>query len=1170
MTTSDDAAKRLHPVHVELWCPNGPDLPWHVMELRGEEALARPFEFELALFCEDAGADFEAALGADAELLIERGGLSRICYGVIVEVEVEVSVLGAPEHQGVRVRLRLAPAFRLLEQEVDTRFHAGQTALEILAERLGEGLARYGRRVDFESRIAGSYDRRDYCVQFRESTFDFCSRLMEEEGIAYVFVPDSGGQRELMVLVDNNEAYAAVELLAPEPLTIVSHAPDELDHESLLRLDWRGRRTPNRVLTRGYNYKLPRRVDEGIAEAFEHHNPDVRKFALDGERRQIIDDPVNDPEAQTFDGSGLDQRGRQARVLLQGLVVDGNVGRGHSNATGFAAGGVFELAEPRAPLESELLLIGVVHQAKREDGQPASYTYANRFECVPRATPFRPALRTLKPRVHGVQTGVVVGPGDDEVHTDALGRVRVRFHADRRAGSDEQSSCWIRVAQVWAGPGYGAMVIPRVGMEVVVSFVDGNPDCPLITGCVYNGENAPPRPLPTELSRSTFKSSSTPGGDGFNELMVEDAKGREQIFVHAQRRMDTRVRTAAYETVGANKELHVGPAGDGETDSGDFNSMIRHNLNERVEGSRYELTGEEQHHVRGDVFERLANHKYNAEDAALNMVNLTVGVSGTSGHAANNLVLSGSELLSMQAGERVVIESNNHLDLKVGDSFITISHAGIDIVGPMIRLNSGGESSSALSPGKIGDFDLYTPVYADVADDGRPGGGGGASSGRSAKRSNQPITVNPHEVPPLVPPRKPPPPSPASKPDQPEDERALIGIAWSKPEVWCSVATQLVGGFDRSGADRTERLVLGDGVDGSELNATQSQLGTGLTFSVPVTIQGLLPRSVGDTLESERPIVATLAGHRTPVPVQLKFLTELPAYRYKSGFGRFSVWMENGAGYIGGTIPFVRGWMYYIVDLTDFVDDMRGRIGGKINGHRNWWYAKKRRGEEPLKGAAKAGDLYYWDGNAWLNVPMLWASPIGTRCLGFAVWRENGEVKTQYGKMPWPDPVPTDWPATNVAELPAKLAAWVAAIENAWSEKFKLKRVTCHAETACCSHQLFCRADFEEVLVKERGVIVVAANSARANDSAWRWDMDDDTAAHEFGHHLGNPDEYPGAGTVDPTVNGDGATAGIDHDGLMGGGRTVRSRYFGTVTLAFGLAAREALGVPFMFNFKVQ
>jgi hypothetical protein len=891
---------------------------------------------------------------------------------------------------------------------------------------------------------------------------------------------------------------------------------------------------------------------------------------LDGERRQIIDDPVDDSEAQRFNGSGLNQRSRQARVLLQRHVVDGTLGRGHSNATSFAAGGVFEVAEPHGGFGSELLLTRVVHQAKCEDRHASAYAYTNAFECAPRTTPFRPAQRTLKPRVHGVQTGVVVGPGGDEIHTDALGRVRVRFHADRRVESDEQHGCWIRVAQVWAGPGYGAMVIPRVGMEVVVSFVDGNPDCPLITGCVYHGDNAPPRPLPAEISRSTFKSNSTPGGEGFNELMIEDAKGREQIFVHAQRRMDMRVRQAAYETVGGNKELHVGPPGEGDADSGDLNSRIRHNLNERVEGNRYELTRHEQHHVRGDVFESLGDHKYHAEDAALDIGNLTVGISETSSHAAKNLVLSGSEVLSIQAGERVVVESNNHLDLKVGDSFISISHAGIDIVGPMIRLNSGGQSSSALVPGRIEAFDVLQPVYADTADDGRPGGGGAGSSRRRDNRTNVPMPVTPHNAPPLVPPRKPPPPSPTPTHDKPEDTRAMIGIAWAEPTVWCSVPTRVVGGFDRTGEATTEEILLEDAVDGNELRAVEAQLGTDLVFSVPVTIRGVTPRKIGDTLESERLIVAKLAGHRTAEPVRLKFVTELPPYRYTDGRAHFSVWMKNGVGYIGGTIQFVRGWMYYLIDLTDFVpDDIGGRIGGKFKGHRNWWYAKKRRGEaEKLDGAVGAGNLYYWDGNAWLNVPTLWTSPAGTRCSGFAVWREDGEVKTQFGRKPWPDPVPFNWPASNVTALPEMLADWVTDIGKIWSEKFEIERATCH--TGCCSHELSCRPQFEEVSVKERGVVIIAANSARANDSAWSWNMPSTTAAHEFGHHLGNPDEYPGAGSVDPKVEGDGAIAGIDDEGLMGGGATVRSRYYGTVAIAFGLAAREAFGAPFMFNFLVK
>jgi type VI secretion system secreted protein VgrG len=325
------------PVHIELWCPRGPEISWQVTALRGREALASPYEFEIELWCEDAGLDIEAALGVDAELLFERSGLTRAVYGVLTEVDIDVPPPGMPEHEGVGVRVTLAPAYKLLEQQVDTCFHAGQSVIEILRERLGAALAAFGRKLDVESRITGSYNSRDYCVQFRESTFDFCNRLMEEEGIAYMFVPDVDDQREVMVLVDANAAYAAAELVVAEPIAIVTHSPEELDRESIQRLDWRSRRTPNRVITRGHNYKQPARYDEGEAEQLDRQDT-VREHYVDGDRRQIIDDPVGDSDAKTFTGADLQQRAPQAHLLLEQYRRDIALGHGRSNAVGFVAG----------------------------------------------------------------------------------------------------------------------------------------------------------------------------------------------------------------------------------------------------------------------------------------------------------------------------------------------------------------------------------------------------------------------------------------------------------------------------------------------------------------------------------------------------------------------------------------------------------------------------------------------------------------------------------------------------------------------------------------------------------------------------------------------------------------------------------------------------------------
>lgn len=164
MAHRDVPETRLDPVHIELWCPQGPEFDWQVVSLRGSEAISRPYEFTLELACEDPTADIDELLGADAELLLDRGGHTRTIYGVITEVEIDVPPAGVPEHEGLLIRVVLAPAYGLLEQQVDTRFHAGQTVLEILAERLGEALGAFGRQLDVESRISGSYNARDYCV----------------------------------------------------------------------------------------------------------------------------------------------------------------------------------------------------------------------------------------------------------------------------------------------------------------------------------------------------------------------------------------------------------------------------------------------------------------------------------------------------------------------------------------------------------------------------------------------------------------------------------------------------------------------------------------------------------------------------------------------------------------------------------------------------------------------------------------------------------------------------------------------------------------------------------------------------------------------------------------------------------------------------------------------
>jgi type VI secretion system secreted protein VgrG len=1156
MSASSDT--RLDPVRAELWCAQGPNVAWQVSRLSGTETISKPYEFVLHLFCDDTSIDVEQMLGADAELLLERNGLTRAFYGVLMEVEAQQSG-AASEQVGVHARVTMVPAFRLLRQEVDTRFFMGRTVIEILQERLGAGLAAYGRELDVESRLVGQYNRRDYCVQFRESTFDFCSRLMEEEGIAYIFVPDLEAQREIMVLVDSNEGYADTELLVPGPLPIIAVQPEEIERESLQTFNWRSQRTSNRVSTRGYNFKSPTRFDEGTAEQIDRQRPAVRELYLDGEQRQIVDDPIDDPDAQSFTGTELDQRVSQANRTLERHVVAAARGNGSGNAVGFYAGGVFELAEAPSggSREREFLLVKVKHEGHAGEGT-SDLAYTNSFECIPRTRPFRPSADTAKPRVHGLQTGVVVGRAGEEVHTDALGRVRVKFHGDRHGNADEHASCWIRVAQMWAGAGYGAMVLPRVGMEVVVAFVDGNPDCPLVIGCVYDGANAPPHELPGEVGRSTFKSSSTPGGDGFNELRIEDSKGSEQIFVHAQRRMDVRVRGSLYETSAGNREVVVGRHKGEDL----YNTVVHGEVNERYWNTQYTKVLADQYAVvLGTTYEYRGQGHFVTSESLSQLTAERIVVEAKEGisHKAKAIELAGSSNISIKGGAKIVLESNRALELRVGGSFISIGPNRIDIQGPMVRINSGGHVGAASDGQSAANFELVDPIEAYEADDGVKGTGGGGGGG-GGRREHHSWPADPPKAPPMVPPL----PQRVEATSRPHaDAREIRDIAWQAEEAWCSEPTALVGHIQEGATGRVEGIHVGDAVDGSLLFVEEFEPGAGASLSHIMKIKDVLPRVSSTGYESHRNLNASISGIRTPVPLRLRFISNLPWVRYTRAGAHFDISIVDREVVAGGTIAYTRGWMHYIIQLGEAVpSDTDGLIGNAIDGSKDWRYCKE------ICDNSGVPKLVYWNGATWAPVPPppIWTDPIGTKLSGMAVWSELGVIKTQYGTLAWPDPVP-EWSAEALDGKDGTLEHQAFAIDESWTHQFELKREGCLSDAiGCCRLRVRCTVNFAESTVKRKGVIILAENSSRANSGAWGLEDEQLTVAHEFGHHLGNPDEYVGAGTVDPTVNDDGATAGIDELSIMGSGDIVRRRHYKHISLALTKLISTHLGKTYTYS----
>src|SRR5690554_6571909 len=311
----------------------------------------------------------------------------------------------------------------------------------------------------------------------------------------------------------------------------------------------------------------------------------------------------------------------------------------------------------------------------RGEGETAfTQGYRNHFQATPWDTPHRPALRHPKPRMLGQQTAVVTGPAGEEIHCDDQGRIKVQFHWDREGQADANTSCWLRVASNWAGNHWGSVTIPRIGMEVLVSFLEGDPDQPLVSGCLYNSAHLVPYELPAHKTRSLFKSQSSPGGNGFNELRIEDRAGEEQIFIHAQRDWDQNIRH--------DQRIRVGNE--------------RH---ERIEANRYtENLAEEHHTTHAD-----RKTEIRADD------HLTIGGSQHLQAGVAQLTKAGREI-HLKAGQKMVIEADSELTLSAGGSFIRITPAGVTVMGPTIRQNAGGSS------GKGSGAHVLLPEAAIMAD----------------------------------------------------------------------------------------------------------------------------------------------------------------------------------------------------------------------------------------------------------------------------------------------------------------------------------------------------------------------------------------------------------------------------------------------------------------------
>ncbi|MEO6800583.1 MAG: type VI secretion system tip protein TssI/VgrG [Rhodanobacter sp.] len=648
----------------------------------GGEALSQPFKFRLTLASEDDAIDPAEVVGKRLTIratIEDAEDESGPCWSGIVSSFGRSGsqwLAGADETQEMTIyEAVLVPWFWQLKLIEDCRIFQHLSIPDIVDQILGE--LQLGPH---ETDLSGSYTELDYCVQYDESNFDFISRLLEDAGIHYFFRHDPDEPADVLVLSDRQEQDYKGEI---EHLRFAANWHEQ-DEPVVFALARRQRMRTGRVVLRDFDFTRPTQnlevgvdtmLSVGAEKSFQSFRyPGGYLERNDGEGRAKLDMEIEEAKHELLDG---------ASTLLD-----------------IRPGVAFQLDDaPNEVLEPAWRTLRAEHHGNNNlDGTGGEHLYRNEFTVMPLAMPYRPPRSTRKPRMRGPQTAIVTGPAGEEIYTDKYGRVKVHFFWDHLGTSDDKSSCWVRVSQAWAGRGWGAFFLPRIGMEVIVDFLDGDPDHPLVTGCVYNGDNSTPYALPGEMTKSTIKSWSSKGGDGFNEVRFEDKKGAEQLFIHAQKDVDLRVKNDRREWVEQDRSLIVKRDRLEEVHRSQHLYVKKDRITEVGGDDHVKLTGKQAVSIGGSV---------------------SLKVSGGVGESFQSHSEQVQSDYYLKAGANLVIEAGTMLTLKVGSNFIMLSSAGITMVGTMVMINSGGSAGVGSAASLVPPIAVTAAAVADKADPGQ-------------------------------------------------------------------------------------------------------------------------------------------------------------------------------------------------------------------------------------------------------------------------------------------------------------------------------------------------------------------------------------------------------------------------------------------------------------------
>ncbi len=629
------------------------------------EQLGGLFECHLDMLSLEPAIKMEDLLGQPVDLRLDMGEKGpRIFNGFVTRF----SQLGI-EGGFVRYHATLRPWLWFLTRTADCRIFQEMTVPDIVKQ-----IFRDQGFSDFDEKLSGKYRTWDYCVQYRETDFNFVSRLLEQEGIYYYFTHSEG--KHICVLSDSYSSHESSPGYEEVPYFPPAEQARERDHIH----DWSIAKDiqPGTYALNDFDFTRPRAgLLAKSSVSREHSCAEYEVYDYPGE---YID-------------SGDGENYAKIRIEAQHAQYERLTGAG--NARGLAAGALFKLTDfPRDDQNREYLIVSADHEMESdpfETGSASSETvYSGSIVAIDAQQPYRSSRLTPKPTIQGPQTAIVVGKSGEEIWTDKHGRVKVQFHWDREGKSDESSSCWVRVAQVWAGKNWGSIHIPRIGQEVIVEFLEGDPDRPIITGRVYNGDNKVPYDLPGSQTQSGIKSRSTKGGGGenFNELRFEDKKGEEQLVIHAEKDQLISVENDESHSVGHDRTKDVG---------NDETTTIGNNRTESVGKNESISIGENRDESVGKN-ESISIGENRTESVSKNE-SISIGENRDESVGKNETVDIGKDRQvsvgknsSLDVGKKLLISAGDEIILKAGDATIVMKKNGtITIKGKNITVQGSGK-----------------------------------------------------------------------------------------------------------------------------------------------------------------------------------------------------------------------------------------------------------------------------------------------------------------------------------------------------------------------------------------------------------------------------------------------------------------------------------------------